>query len=126
MNELDQFVKHKLKVKYYLRYCDDFIILSSDHSKLEKLILEIEGFLKNNLKLKLHPNKVTIRKLNQGIDFLGYIILPHYRILRTKTKKRLLTRINAKNSASYLGLLKYCNSYKLRVKLDHDFEYRNN
>ena len=117
LDELDQFIKHKLKIKYYLRYCDDFVILDTDRNKLEKIILQIADFLKLNLKLSLHPDKIIIRKLKQGIDFLGYVVLPHYRVLRTKTKRRMLKKINQNNLSSYLGLLKHCNSYKLKNRI---------
>ncbi len=117
LSELDQFAKHILRIKSYLRYADDFIFLSRDRNELEELIPKIAVFLKNKLKLKLHPNKIIIRKLRQGIDFLGYVVLPHYRILRTKTKKRMLKKINNQNSASYLGLLKHCCGYKLLVAI---------
>ena len=117
LNEFDQFLKHKFKIKYYLRYCDDFIVLDNEPKYLEKLISQINNFLQNNLKLSLHQEKINIKKLKQGIDFLGYIVLPHYRVLRTKTKKRMFQRINQKNLTSYLGLLKHCHSYKLRRKL---------
>jgi len=60
LNELDQFAKHRLKVKYYLRYCDDFIILGKDKNYLWQLVKEIDYFLKNNLELNLHPNKIEI------------------------------------------------------------------
>ena len=53
-----------------------------------------------------------------AFDFLGYITLPHYRVLRTKTKKRMLKRVNQNNLASYQGLLKHCDGYKLNQKLD--------
>ena len=117
LNELDQLIKHKLKIKHYLRYCDDFVILDNDPTNLLKIQDQIELFLNKRLKLGLHPNKVVICKLNQGIDFLGYVALPHYRTLRTKTKKRMLKRINDKNSSSYFGLLKHCNGYKLKNSL---------
>jgi len=117
LNELDQFLKHQLKIKYYLRYCDDFVILDKDLEVFRTLIRQINNFLNEELKLGLHPNKVIIRKLKQGIDFLGYVILPHYRTLRTKTKKRMYKRINSQNLSSYLGLLKHCNSFKLRENL---------
>jgi len=85
--------------------------------ELLALILRIEDFLEKHLKLKLHPDKIIIRKLNQGIDFLGYEILPHCRVLRTKTKRRMVRRINDRNLSSYLGLLKHCNGYKLRREI---------
>lgn len=73
--------------------------------------------MNNQLKLRLHPDKIMIRKYNQGIDFLGYVTLPHYRVLRTKTKRRMLEKINDKNIQSYLGVLSHCCGYKLKIKL---------
>lgn len=114
LNEFDRFIKHQLKIKYYARYCDDFIILGNNPKELEKLVPIIERFLNIDLKLKLHKQKTIIRKLGQGIDFLGCVILPYHRVLRTKTKKRMLGRANKKNLPSYLGVLKHCDGYKLR------------
>ena len=117
LNELDQFVKHKLKVKHYLRYTDDFMILHQNKNYLKELLPEIAEFLREKLKLNLHPNKVFIRKLSQGIDFLGYVVLPYHKILRTKTKKRIFKKVSDKNLQSYLGVLKHCDGYKLRLKV---------
>lgn len=93
LNELDQFIKHRLKVKYYIRYSDDFVILSGDKEYLEELIFKIGEFLKERLELSFHANKVIIRKYRQGIDFLGYVALSDYTALRTKTKKRMFKKI---------------------------------
>jgi len=117
MNELDQFIKHKLRFKYYLRYADDFLILSGDNKSLQRLIVTIAEFSEINLKLELHPKKIILRNLNWGIDFLGYIVLPYYRLLRTKTKRRILKRVNIKNLPSYLGLLSHANTYKLHLEV---------
>jgi len=114
LDKLDKFAKHKLKIKYYIRYCDDFIILSCDKLYLQNLVPIINEFLENNLKLSLHPNKIIIRKYCQGIDFLGYVCFPYYRILRPKTKKRMLKKINGKNMQSYFGILKHCDGYKVK------------
>lgn len=114
MNELDQFMKHKLKVRYYVRYTDDFVVLSSMRAPLIALILKIKEFLEDSLKLTLHPNKIIIRKHLQGIDFLGYVLRPHHRLLRTKTKLRLLRKISDSNQVSYLGVLKHCDSYNIK------------
>jgi len=122
MNELDQFVKHKLKVKYYERYADDFIFISDNQEYLKKLLPKIKLFLEDYLKLKLHPNKVSIRKLKQGIDFLGYITLPHYTALRNTTKKRMFKRINKTNESSYIGLLSHCDGYKLRQRVNEQLQ----
>lgn len=117
MNEFDQFVKRNLKIEYYIRYADDFIILCTDKSYLKNIIPIISRFLEENLKLILHPDKIFIKTLFSGVDFLGYITLPYYRVLRTKTKKRMFKRINDKNIQSYLGVLSHCNGYKLKNKL---------
>ena len=94
MNEFDQFVKHVLKIKQYVRYTDDFIIVHREEKYLHKLIPRVQRFLQENLFLKLHLRKVAMRKLNQGIDFLGYLSFPRHRLLRTKTKRRLLKKLN--------------------------------
>jgi retron-type reverse transcriptase len=121
LNKFDQFIKYKLKVKYYLRYCDDFAIVSKDKKYLELLLPPIANFLKSGLDLTLHPKKVEIRKLSQGIDYLGYIILPYYRILRTNTKKRIMRKfregIKEESKQSYLGVLSHCSGYKIQKML---------
>jgi RNA-directed DNA polymerase len=117
LNELDQFIKHKLKVKYYIRYTDDFVILSTNKDELGILTKTIGDYLGTRLKLHLHPNKTSIKTLASGIDFLGYIIFPEHTILRTTTKKRMLARINKINLPSYLGLVKYCNGFELKSEL---------
>lgn len=125
MNELDQFAKHKLKTKYYLRYADDFLILSTDKKLLQSYVNSAEEFLRTCLKLELHPKKIILRKLEWGIDFLGYVILPFYCLARTKTKKRVFQKLKEKKESSnfnqtlqsYLGYLSHANSYKLTQKL---------
>ncbi len=128
LNELDQFMKHDLKIRYYLRYSDDFVILSQDINYLKGLIRGIEIFLKENLKLSLHEDKIIIRKYTQGIDFLGYIVLPHYVLPRTKTKKRIFKKLKEKVGSenfdqslqSYLGYLGYANAFRLAEKLKNE------
>ena len=122
MNEFDQFVKHTLKVRYYIRYADDFVILSQDKGWLETLVPNISLFLKSRLELTLHPNKVFIRTLSSGVDFLGWINFVGYRVLRTATKRRMLRNVEQKRGdirmlQSYLGLLRHGNTNKLKRKL---------
>lgn len=135
MNELDQYIKNNLRVKYYIRYTDDFVVIHHDKNYLLKIKNEIDKFLNEKLKLSLHPNKVEIRRYHKGVDFLGYITLPKARLLRTKTKRRIFRKLRQKvklfkNSDvseqsliqsfnSYLGVLKHANSYKLEQKLRH-------
>ena len=113
MNEFDQFVKHKLKIKYYTRYADDFVILSDNRGEFESYVKVIQSFLNVGLRLKLHPNKVFIETIYSGVDFLGWVHFSDHRILRTKTKRRMLKRINSDSFDSYLGSLKHGNSFKL-------------
>lgn len=105
LNEFDQFMKHKLKVKHFIRYTDDFVVVSDDEKYLHMLLPSIRSFLQETLHLDLHPHKVTIRKFRQGIDFLGYIVLPHHRLVRTKTKRRMLRKLHEKVASSSVGLL---------------------
>lgn len=122
MNELDQFIKRKLKVRYYIRYADDFVILHTNKKYLINLIPKISEFLEKELKLSLNQNKVFIKTLSSGIDFLGWVNFPHHRVLRTTTKRRMFKKLKKHCSkellVSYLGLLKHGNTYKLikRIK----------
>jgi retron-type reverse transcriptase len=134
LNELDQFAKHKLKIKYYLRYCDDFVILGDSEDFLIKLLKPISDFLEKHLKLRLHNDKIIIRKYRQGIDFLGYVVLPHHHVLRTKTKRRIFNKLKHKRKSllygtiseetfnqslqSYLGILKHCNGHKIAQSIE--------
>jgi retron-type reverse transcriptase len=114
MNEFDQYVKHILKVKYYIRYADDFVFMLKDRSYLEELCQKIEDFLTQELRLSLHPDKVFIKTLASGVDFLGWVHFPKHKVLRTTTKKRMLRKVNEKNVTSYLGLLAHGNGYKIQ------------
>ena len=122
MNEFDQFMKRELKVKYYIRYADDFVILQNDKTELENLLPKISKFLSESLKLSLHPDKVFIKTIASGVDFLGWVHFPEHRVLRTTTKRRMLKNLqeNPKKESrqSYLGMLKHGNSYKLSKKVD--------
>ena len=122
MNEFDQFVKHKLRAKYYIRYADDFVLLSPDREWLEEQLPLIKAFLVERLRLTLHPSKVSIATVSSGIDFLGWVHFPHHRTLRTTTKKRMFKSIKEKDAKdetvqSYLGLLGHGNTLKLKDRV---------
>jgi retron-type reverse transcriptase len=133
LNKFDQFVKHQLKVKNYIRFADDFVILSENKKYLETILGEVKNYLAEELKLELHPNKVSIKTFAAGVDFLGLINFPAYRILRTKTKRRMLAKIQKRyfdqrrgfisvesfnqSLQSYLGLLRHCHGYELSKRL---------
>lgn len=131
---LDQFIKRQLRVKYYIRYNDDFLILNKNRGFLEDLITIVGNFLKEKLNLELHPQKIVIKSWNQGIDFLGYIGFPYHTILRTKTKKRTIRKIRKKlqelsnniisqesfdqSLQSYLGILHHCRGHNIRNSIE--------
>ncbi len=121
MNKFDQFMKHKLKIKYYIRYADDFVILSEQKESLDYLLLKIRAFLFEKLALELHPDKVSIETIASGVDFLGWVNFPDHRVLRTVTKRRMVKRIQEHPTEgtinSYLGLLGHGNAKKLSAPL---------
>ena len=133
LNPLDYYIKHSLKIRYYIRYMDDFVILSKGLKNLQKTIGQIKDFLDKELKLKLHPKKAVIFPVKHGIDFLGFRVFATHRhlrktaLLRGRHKfeklrknhlnggiglKELLNRI-----ASYLGHWKWADTHRLRLKL---------
>ncbi len=123
MNEFDQYMKHVCRKKYYIRYADDFVIMSSDKEHLEELTVSISDFLNEKLKLMLHPKKVYIKTFASGVDFLGWIHFPYRRVIRTVTKKRMFKKLCASEPKkeiidSYKGLLGWGNAYELMQKID--------
>lgn len=126
MNEFDQFAKHTLKAKQYMRYADDFVFLSHDRTWLESLVPRIETFLHDNLKLELHPNKVSIGTLGAGVDFLGWVHFFDHRVLRSVTKNRMFRALagnsTPKSVASYRGMLAYGNAKRLGTRLPREYE----
>ena len=121
MNEFDHFIKRGLKIKYYVRYADDFVILHENKAHLEDILFKMSEFLETKLKLSLHPDKVFIKTFTSGIDFLGWVHFPHHRTLRTSTKQRMFRKLDEYSEkepmSSYRGLLSYGNTHKLSSML---------
>ena len=93
LNELDQFVKHELKAKHFIRYVDDFVILHRNKEVLKKYESRINQFLKEKLQLELHREKTKIILLNQGISFLGFKIFYHHKTLQRKNKNKFKNKL---------------------------------
>jgi len=137
LNELDQFVKHELKSKYYLRYVDDFVIFHESKEQLEFWKYEINKFLEDKLSIELHPSKSHILLLSSGINFLGFRIFPHHKLVRKSNLKNFERKFNnmkilfdegiigrEKSLQSLEGWLAYCshaNTYKYRKYLLKNF-----
>ncbi len=138
LNELNQFVKHELKAKYYIRYVDDFVILENNKNKLEYCQKEINNFVHINLNLELHPDKSKIIDLYKGVEFLGFKIFPYYSIIKRKNiskfkrKMQNLTSDYSGGKISYdrlfdfiegwIAYAQYANTYNLRDKILSKFE----
>jgi len=122
LNYFDQFIKHSLKVKYYIRYADDFIIMSDDKACLVDLVEVIGEFLATNLKLEIHPDKLFIKTVSSGIDFLGWTIFPDHLVLRRATKRRMFKKLEINNYKqeslnSYLGLISHGNAKRIEGEI---------
>lgn len=143
LNELDQFVKHQLKCRHYLRYVDDFILLHPRKEQLMQWHKAIEQFLQQQLFLALRP-EIILHPLQHGSNFLGYIVRPYYCLVRRRVVGQLVQRLtqfqaqhvkgNQSNGwcislpavareqlravlASYLGHFKHAKHYKLLVRI---------
>lgn len=117
LNTLDKYVKKELRCRLYVRYNDDFIIVMESKEKLEQIRNKIILFVREKLLLDIPFEKISIRKIDWGVDFLGFTILPKALILRNKTKNKMYANISSRNAYSYFGILKHCNSYNLKRKL---------
>ena len=122
LSGFDHWVKEKLKVKYYFRYCDDMILLSSNKEMLHYYLKEINNYILA-LKLKLKSNYKII-PTKTGIDFLGYVFYPQHTLVRRKIRDNCIQKLKegdigklCNSLTSYYGWFKHCNSYNLRKKL---------
>ena len=146
LNELDQFIKHQLKCRYYLRFVDDFILLHQEEGKLQCWQQQITQFLSEQLRLKLKPSPI-LKPVTSGADFLGYIVRPHYRLVRRRVvgnltekleqfecqlmNQRVLTlrrRVREQLQAviaSYMGHFRHANHHRLVGKIMARFWWLN-
>lgn len=132
LNELDQFIKRKLKIKYYTRYMDDFILLLNTKSECIDIKSKIEIFLNKHLHLSLN-DKSKYYPYKMGVNFCGYRIFPTHCLLRTNNKKKIKRKIKKWNNLykynnlniryaiqslnSWIGHSSHCNSYLLQKKI---------
>ncbi|MEA1967562.1 MAG: reverse transcriptase domain-containing protein [Thermodesulfobacteriota bacterium] len=84
LNELDHYVKRQLRCKYYLRYCDDFILLSDDREQLLEWHEKLNDFITKRLLIELNLSQYKLRSVSSGIDFLGYITRRRYTLVRRR------------------------------------------
>lgn len=134
LNELDQYIKHKLKVKYYVRYMDDFILLLDTKEECKDIKKKIEEFIAEHLQLELN-HKSRYYPCAQGVNFCGFRIWPTHRLLRTNSKKKIKRKIRRWNKywykgeidfdivmpslQSWIGHSSHCNSHMIKQKILH-------
>jgi len=122
---VDQYVKHRIGARHYVRYVDDMVLLHESPEWLNRAAKEIGSFVSERLHLALNPRKTILQPIERGVDFVGQIIKPWRRVLRRTTFANAITAISAKNgedlmksSNSYLGLLRQSDhSHNDRVRL---------
>ncbi|MFZ2189510.1 MAG: reverse transcriptase/maturase family protein [Candidatus Magasanikiibacteriota bacterium] len=123
LNVFDQWAKHKLKTRHYIRYADDFVVLAVDKKWLEDIIPQIRDVLLEKLNLTLHPTKISLKTYNSGVDFLGWNNFPDYKRLRNKTKQRMFKKITDRPLPevyqSYLGLLGHGDTHHIQEDLQN-------
>jgi hypothetical protein len=136
MDSFDHFVKHDLKIRYYGRYVDDFVIVHTDKEYLKKLIPKLTEYLQTELQATIHPKKIYLQHYSKGVKFLGTVILPNRIYIADRTKGNFYNAIEKHNQIaqdhkpskeeqqafqssmnSYLGIMKHYKTYKLRKNL---------
>lgn len=138
LNELDYYIKQVLKIKYYIRYMDDFVILLDTKEQCKETKFLIEEFLKNELHLELNKKSKYFHN-RFGIDFLGYRIFNDYILLRKSSKKKIRKKIKKWNKAylngdldthkvklsvnSWIAHVNHCDSYRLKEKILSEIDF---
>ena len=139
LNKFDHFIKRELKIKGYLRYVDDFVLFSDSKEELKEAKKRIDFYLKEYLSLELRED-FKLKRTTQGLDFLGYIVRPHYLLVRNRVvknykhkKARFLDYYESKKGevslaeingflsvqASFVGHIRHAKSYNLMKKVGY-------
>lgn len=136
MDSFDHYCKHDLKIRYYGRYVDDFVIVHEDKEYLKKVIPRLSEYLQTVLQVTIHPKKIYLQHYSKGVKFLGTVILPNRIYIADRTKGNFYTAIEKQNKIvldnkptkeekaaflssmnSYLGIMKHYKSYNLRKRM---------
>lgn len=139
MNELDQYIKRKLSIKFYTRYADDMCLICESKSEAKKVLKLCDIFINKELNLKLNKRKTKIFPIEQGVNYVGYKIYHTHMLLRNESKSKVKRRLKAYGKLyrenkitsnkleqmlnSWKGHADYANSYNFYNKLVDKFEY---
>jgi retron-type reverse transcriptase len=126
LHELDFYIKHVLKIKIYIRYVDDFVILNSSRKQLLGWKGAIGNFLQDNLKIELHPQKSRIIPLSRGIDFVGFRNFYYHKQLRARNIRKFIAKLNSykNNKITFAELFDSYNGLKAHAKWADTFNLR--
>jgi retron-type reverse transcriptase len=140
LNDLDRYVTSGLDIGAYVRYCDDFILLSNNRPKLNEALAQVRRFLAEEKRLKLHENKVFIRPVSAGLTFVGYRIWPTHRLLKKANIRGFRRRVAWMKRAyaasvigwkdvksrldSWLGYCKHADARRVIRKLSQDWKFK--
>lgn len=129
MNVVDQHAKHTLKLRHYVRYVDDITVFGNDAKALTLIPAQLDAVMQTRLKIKLHPNKTSINRIEHGFDALGYVIRPHARYLRRSTVRNGFNKVAGlcrsgaplsqvrQTAHSYFGIFSHANAWQQQGKL---------
>jgi hypothetical protein len=132
LDALDQFIKHRIGAKHYVRYVDDFILLHESPQWLNTAHAEIEDFLPARLNARLNAKKTILQPVDRGVDFIGQVIKPWRRTTRRRTFNDALSRVRSiegdklfETANSYFGLFRQSgHSHHDRAQLANILRYR--
>jgi len=132
LDVLDQFCKHKLQARHYIRYVDDFVLLHESPQWLNAAKYEIEELLSDKLRARINPSKTILQPVARGVDFVGQVILPWHRVTRKRTVNVAMSRVREvddcdlyQTANSYYGLLRQStHSHHQRAELSNIVRYR--
>lgn len=136
MDSFDHYIKHDLRIRYYGRYVDDFVIVHENKKYLKKLILKLSVFLQSELQATIHPKKIYLQHFSKGVKFIGTVILPNRIYIANRTRGNFYNAIEKQNQIarnhkptkdeqqvfqssmnSYLGIMNHYKTYKLRKEM---------
>jgi hypothetical protein len=125
LNPLDQYVKHQIGARHYIRYVDDMVLLHESPEWLSQAAGKISAFVSERLGMSLNPRKTILQPIDRGVDFVGQIIKPWRRVLRRTTYNNAIRTVTSKtgddlmrSANSYLGLLRQSNhSHHARARV---------
>lgn len=127
LDALDQFIKHQIRCRHYIRYVDDFLLLHDSAPWLNEAHRQIAAFLPERLNAHLNPKKTILQPIDRGVDFVGQVIKPWRRTIRRRVVSNATQRIATiapqrlvETANSYFGLCRQATrSHHDRVRLAH-------